>query len=476
MAAQARGLLGLVFIALGVVLGAASAVAAIDEADRLFLVGERASQDGLSALARRTLERFVERFPTDARIPDATLLLGKARLAQGAFPQALEAFRKAQTFTPVPGKPLEARFWEGETLFRMKRFAEARAVYDKLLAENAASPMAPDALYGLGWSLLELKQRDAAATAFRQLIEAFPQHQTVPAATVHLGRLQVELKRYAEADRTLRAFVQRYPDHKLVPEARYLLGVARISGGQADEGLAELRAVVAAYPSHDVAAQARRVVIDTLLRDGRKADLAQEYKSLLAQSPRTPEGLYDAGVIATRLGRPRDADQAWLELRTEFPEHALAGRAALELGHAAFARNGWKEAASLARVAVKSPEEPTRAAAFLLAGESELRLKRFAPAHEAFQAAVAGAGQDAGVRFRALAGSGLAMEEQRQWAQAVKYYEEVASDCPDKELKQWAKTRRAAVAANLKGPAKAAPKDAGPKDSPSKGGAKAARP
>ena len=76
--------------------------------------------------------------------------------------------------------------------------------------------------------------------------------------------------------------------------------------------------------------------------------------------------------------------------------------------------------------------------------------------------AVEAPGQDAGVRFRALAGSGLAMEEQRQWAQAVKYYEEVASDCPDKELKQWAKTRRAAVAANLKpAPAKAAPKDGG---------------
>lgn len=476
MTGEARSVLGGLLLALAAVVASAAPTAAIEEADRLFLVGERAFQDGLSVLARRTLERFIERFPADARIPDATLLVGKARLAQGAFPQALEAFRKAQTFTPVPGKPLEARFWEGEALFRMRRFAEARTVYDKLLAEDAASPMAPDALYGLGWSQLELKQRDAAAATFRQLIETFPQHQAVPAATVLLGRLQVELKRYADAERILRGFVQRYPDHKQVPEARYLLGVARISSGHVDEGITDLRAVVAAYPSHDVAAQARRVVIDTLLRDGKKADLAQEYKSLIAQSPHTAEGLYDAGVIATRLGRPKDADQAWLELRTEFPEHALAGRAALELGHAAFARSNWKEGATLGRAAAKSPEEPTRAAGFLLVGESELRLKRFGAAHEAFQAAVAGAGQDAGVRYRALAGSGLAMEEQRQWAQAVKYYDEVASDCPDKELKQWAKTRRAAVAANLKSPPKSAPRGAAPRDAPAKGGAKGSKP
>src|SRR5262249_29223711 len=138
-----------------------SGAIALGEADRLWLVGERAFQDGLNPLARRVLERFVERFSDDKRIPEATLLLGKARLAMGARGPALEAFRKAQTFSPPPGKPEEARFWEGEALFRMKKFAEARSVYDRLLAENAASPMAPDALYGLGWTQVELKQRDA---------------------------------------------------------------------------------------------------------------------------------------------------------------------------------------------------------------------------------------------------------------------------------------------------------------------------
>lgn len=436
--------------ALAVVVGFGAPALAVEEADRLWLVGEQAFQDGLTALSRRVLERFVDRFPSDRRIPDATLVLGKARLAQGALPPALEAFRKAQTFTPVPGKPEEARFWEAETLFRMKRFAEARAAYDRIVSDNAASPMAPDALSGLAWTYVEMKQREPAVKAFRQLVEAFPTHQTAPGATVSLGRLLIDLKRHGEAERVLSGFPERYPDHKLVPEARYLRGVALVSAGQKDEGVAELRAVVAAYPNHDVAAQARRAVGDTLVRGGKKTDLADEYKTLMAQSPRTAEALYDAGAIATRLGRPREAEQAFLALRTEFPEHALSGRASLELGHAAFGRGAFKESVALARAATKSPEDATRAQAFLLAGESELRLKRFAPAQQAFQSAAELAGKDPAVRYRALAGNGLALEEQKQWAPAAKLYDEVAADCPDKELRQWAKSRRAAIAPNLK--------------------------
>ena len=101
------------------------------------------------------------------RLPEAVLLLGKARLADGDAQGALEAFRRAGSFAPVPGRPLEARFWEGEALFRLKKFAEARTVYDDVVRRDAASPMAPDALYGYAWSELELRRPEPAAEAFR---------------------------------------------------------------------------------------------------------------------------------------------------------------------------------------------------------------------------------------------------------------------------------------------------------------------
>jgi TolA-binding protein len=447
---SARRLLLLVAAAAGAVLGGAAPAAAVPEPDRLWLVGERAFQDGLYGLARSVLERLLERHPAAPRVPEATLLLGQTLLAEGAAERALELFRRAQAFTPPPGRPEEPRFWEAEALFRLKRFEDARAAYARVAADGAGSPLAPEALYGLGWASLELKRREAAVTAFRQLVERHPDHAKVPSASAQLGRLLVDLKRYPEAIALLRSFPERYPEHALIPDVRYLLAVARVQGGEADQGLEDLRAFVAAFPRHELAARARRLVVDTLVREGKKADLLAEYKAAMAERPRTAERLYDAGFIATRLARAREAEQAWAALRADFPDHPLAARASLELAQAAFGRGAFKDAATLGRGAARSEEEAVRASALLLVGESELKLKRYAAAHEAFEAAAAAPGQDATLRFRALAGSGLAMEEQRQWARALRYYDEVARDSPDRELRAWARARRADVAGRLK--------------------------
>ena len=434
----------------GALLGSASIAVAMEESDRLWTVGEHAFQDGLYPLAHRMLERLIERYPNDRRVPDASLLVGKARISQKAFPQALEAFRQAESFSPPPGRPGEARFWEAETLFRLDRHADARDVYELILTEDPPAPFAPDALYGRGWSNLQLKQRDLAVRDFRRLLSTYPEHSTAPSATFYLARTLVESKRPEEAVPLLRSFRTKYPDHRLLAAARYVLAQGLLDSGESKEGVAELRAFVAAYPDHELAPQARRLMSETALRKGSKADLAEEFKRLMAESPPTAETLYDAGVIASRLGRGRDAEAVWARLRKEFPDHALAPHAALDLAQAAFSRNAFKDSAALAQAASKSREDAVRAEGLLLLGESELRLKRFAPALQAFKSALETPGLESGLRFRALAGSGLALEEQQQWAQAARYYDEVAAKSPDKTLRAWAKERRAAIAAKLK--------------------------
>ncbi len=444
------------------------AALALDEAERLWLVGSRAFDDGLYALSTRTLERLVDRFPADAHVGEATLLLGKSRLSQKAFQPALDAFRRAQSLSPPPGRPGEARFWEAEALFRLKRYPDAHDLYERVLREHETSPIAPDALYGLAWTDLELKQRDVAVADFRRLLFAYPEHATAAPATFYLARTLVDLKRPDEAVTLLRPFASKYAGHRLVPDSRFLLGQALLAAGDSREGLSELRGFATAYPTHDLTPQARRIAADAVLKKGTRAEQAEEYKQLLAQSPPTAEALYDAGVIASRLGRTRDAEAAWSRLKKEFPDHALAGRAALELAQAAFTQGAFKDASAFAQGAAKSSEEAVRAEALVLLGESELRQKRYPTAYQAFQQAVEAPGLDPALRFRSLAGIGLVMEEQRQWAQAAKYYDEVAAKSPDKTLRVWAKERRAAIAAKLKPEPKSAPRSEvpAPKKSP----------
>jgi hypothetical protein len=98
--------------------------------------------------------------------------------------------------------------------------------------------------------------------------------------------------------------------------------------------------------------------------------------------------------------------------------------------------------------------------------ESELKQRRHAAAITAYQSAVEAPTLASAMRFRALAGTGLAHEEQRQYGPAAKLYEEVATKSPDKTLAAWAKERLAAVntAARSEAPApeKATPKKAAP--------------
>lgn len=442
--------------ALLVLLVAVAPVSALDEADRLFMVGERALADRFYPVARRALERFVAQYPGDPREPRALVMLGKARLALNDVQSALEAFARAEGALTTPAERLETKFWRAESLFRLKRFGEARTAYDEVVRTDAASPLAPEALYGYAWTELELQRPEPAVTALRDFLTTWPEHALAPAATLQLARAQVELKQVTDALPLLTTFATKYPDSRLVPDAQYLLGWVKVNNGDPSGGLADLRAFVAANPSHAQAPAAQKLIRQALGRSGNRDDMLEAYKALMEQSPATAEGLYEAADIARRLTQPKDAEAAWRRLKGEFPEHALTRRLALELAAAAFKQKNWKDAAAYGATAVQSEEATARAEAWLLVGESELKLKRFPQAAKAFEAVGAVDEVEAGTRYRALAGLGLAREEQKEWRAALNAYEAVAGRSPDTSLRDWARERVAAMKSRL-GTSKPAP-------------------
>ena len=182
----------------------------------------------------------------------------------------------------------------------------------------------------------------------------------------------------------------------------------------------------------------------------------------MATEPPTPEVLAEAANVAGIAGRPADQEAAWRKLRTAFPDHRLARQASFDLASRAFQRKEWKESAALAQAA--AADEALRAEALLLVGESELKLKRYPAALKALTAVTAIDGVDPKIRYRALAGTGLAHEAQEAWRPALAAYEAVAERSPDTTLRGWARARAAEVKARMAGPA--------PKSSPTKSEAK----
>jgi TolA-binding protein len=430
---------------------------AIDEPDRLWLVGERAFVDGLYPVARRALERFVDRYGTDPRAAQAYLMLGKARLTLGELEPALEAFQRGALANPAPPIAFETRFWEAETLFRLKRYPEARTAYDEVFRNDAGAALAPDALYGFGWTELELKRPESAVAIFRDFLQAWSDHPLAPSATHQMARALLDLKRYAEVVPLLTEFAKKFPGHPGVADAQFLLGSARLSSGDLKNGFADLGAFIDAYPNHPHVAEARRLRRETLAKTGNPRDLQQVYDALMSQSPSTADSLEEAVRIGRRLGRSQE-DAAWRKLRADFPTQAVTQKMALEYANAAYKRSQWKETIAYAGALTTSPDDATRAEGWLLTGESELKLKRFPQAAQAFEEVGAiGDSVASGERYRALAGLGLAREELKDYRAALSAYE-AATKSPDPVIKQWARDRAAVVKARLNSPSTPAPK------------------
>lgn len=445
-------------------------VLALEEPDRLWLVGERAFRDGLYRLSARALERLAVEHSRDGRAALAVLLAGKAHLLLDAPEAALRAFRRAQAFDPVPGDPQEARFWEGEALFRLRRFPEARAAYDDVLRLNAASAYAPDALYGFAWCEIEMGRPEPAVTAFRDLVATWPEHPLAGPSLFYQARALVELRRFDDALPVLEQFGATHAGHKLAADASYLRAWTRLAVGDHRGGIADLKAFVAAHPDHREADGARDLLVDTMARHGDPDEMLEAYRTLMSRQPVTAQVLADAADVAARLGRTAEQDTARRRLRAEFPNHPLARRAALAQALGAYERSDWREVIGHAQVAARSDDAVVRAEAYLLVGEGELKLRRFEPAAKAFERVVQIPAAEPDVRFRALAGLGLAREEQRSWREALRAYEAVASQSPDETLREWARERAGAVRGQLErppveGPAKPATSDGRPKGS-----------
>jgi len=445
-------------------LSAAPALA-LTEADRLWLVGERAFADGLHPVARRTLERFVADNPSDPRIAQATLLLGRTRLVMGEPEKALESFRRLRAIANLPAQQLESRFWEAESLYRLKQYAAARSAYDDVISKDAASPMAPEAIYGVGLCDLELKRPEAAIKAFRELLKTWPDHAQAGPATFYLAQTLVETKKYSEAVPLLSTFETKYPKSKLGPDAHYLLGMTRLAAGEREAGVKELRAFIAENPNHQMVPAARRAITDGVAKSGapsqQKAPSSQPSQqkstsSPTTQSSTTADSLYDAGVVAGKNGDVKGQQAAWARLRKEYPNHPLSYQAAYDLAESAFKKKDWTQAAAQAKAAAASDEEALRARALLLEGESELKLSRYKEAAKSFEAVGNAKDLEPGDRYRALAGLGLAREQLGEIRAALAAYDAVATKSPDTRLRDFARERAAALRAQPTQPSKPA--------------------
>ena len=238
--------------------------------------------------------------------------VGRARMRQGEYALAFEAFQKALEVSPSDKSIHEGL---GICLLHLGKLAEAKTHFLEVLQ---ADPRNTSARCNLGNILVQLRERDEAAKCFRTAVEIDPQSLI---ARVQLGTLLLELGTLDEAETHLAEAVRLDTNHL---EARFNFAAVLCGAGKVDQAVVQYRQIVDQQPSFLpallVLASIRANSADAALRDGHEAiELARQSCELTHFQ--NAEALDILGMAYAEAGR--------------FPEAVSAAQNALQLASAA---------------------------------------------------------------------------------------------------------------------------------------------
>lgn len=116
-------------------------------------------------------------------------------------------------------------FAEAESLNQAGKYKEAFNAYDAFLKSYSGSKLAPDALYGMGYTQFALKSYKSSAATQQKFLDSYATHALAPNAMLNLANSQIQLGQIPAAKKTLKDLIAAYPSAEVTPSAQKRLKV-----------------------------------------------------------------------------------------------------------------------------------------------------------------------------------------------------------------------------------------------------------
>ncbi|MCX7175030.1 MAG: tetratricopeptide repeat protein [Proteobacteria bacterium] len=281
-----------------------------NRAEAQFTRAQAAVNAGEDARALAAIER------AQALKPDwDQAVLFKAQLQQrNSSKQAMDTLRRFLVDHP---KAREVRFAYARSLVGDKRYEEARREFATLLEESGNDP---DALYALALLSMQVNDFVTAESHFKRLLEQGLGDPNPP--HYYLGQITENTKRLDEAIQ----WYGKVTSGEQFLQSRLRIAILQAQQGRLEEGRATLQQTAVEKNS---LSQSERVVLliaeAQLLSDAGRNDAAMELlDNKLAAQPDQPELLYEAAMMAEKLGRPDILERNLRKLIQLKPDHAHA--------------------------------------------------------------------------------------------------------------------------------------------------------
>lgn len=136
----------------------------------------------------------------------------------------IESAAVAPPVVPVAAVVVEEKdikaFAEADSLSKSAKHKEAFTAFDSFLKDYPNSKLAPDALYGMGYTQFALKNYKSSIATQQKVIDLHAESPKVPDAMYSMANSQIQLGQVTNAKKTLRDLVAKYPDAEVTPNAQ----------------------------------------------------------------------------------------------------------------------------------------------------------------------------------------------------------------------------------------------------------------
>lgn len=159
----------------------------------------------------------------DARVKGLESL---AQQVSGQLGVAVPGAAGSDANKPSDASQQEARaFSEAESLNQAGKYKEAFTAYDNFLKTYSGSKLAPDALYGMGYTQFALKSYKSSVATQQKFLENYASHPLAPNAMLSLANSQIQLGQIPAAKKTLKELIAAHPSAEVTPSAQKRLKV-----------------------------------------------------------------------------------------------------------------------------------------------------------------------------------------------------------------------------------------------------------
>ncbi len=415
--------------------------------DELFLVAQKAFEDGFYDVAMRYIEQFQQKYPTSQKTVQTKLLLGQCYFFKNQYLKAFEIFQSLSQYTEFRDATL---FWLGETYFKGGDFKQAEKNYLQLINTYPNSSYLPQALYSLGWTYFEQTNYPNAEETFAKLISHYPHHSLSEEAAFKIGECNHNAGEHSQAIKFFTDFITIYPKSPRLSEALFFIAESYYSKE-------DYLSAVGFYAQAGDKAYDPKIAMLSKIGLGwsylklQKLDLAQksfEEADKIAQEKNLPaeDVLFGLATLYADAGDSLRAGEAYQKLITQFPQSPRLAQAYLGKANSDYARADYAGAVTNYQNLIQNFSKNSAqteiiekayyglAWTFLKSGKTEQAIQSFQDIVTQSTSKIA--------RGSALTQIGDAYQEINELEKAVQIYDQILREYPDTVYADYAQFRQ----------------------------------